>query len=123
MPRALRLSGKSESRNSPAGDALRLRPSYDIGVSFEGSRVVDGEGEMLGWLRGCGHQAHPVRRLETVPRPLRDDHDHAGFERMGLRSVVRHDVEGHRAVDDLHALVAVWMSLPRTFGGEFGDVD
>src|SRR5437764_11964528 len=90
---------------------------------FDGSRVVDGEGEMLGWLRGCGHQAHPVWRLETVPRPLRDDHDHAGFERMGLRSVVRHDVEGHRAVDDLHDLVAVWMALPRTFAGELGDVD
>src|SRR5207302_6813135 len=98
-------------------------PLYDIAVSFEGSRVVDGEGEMLGWLRGRGHQAHPVRSLEAVPRPLRDDHHHPCFERMGLRSVVGHDVEGHRAVDDLHDLVAVRMALPRAFAGELGDVD
>src|SRR6202007_1339157 len=79
---------------------------------FEGSRIVDGEGEMLGWLRGRGHQAPPVRRLETVPRPLRNDHHHPRFERMGSRPVIRHDVEGHRAVDDLHDLVAIRGGLP-----------
>ena len=53
-------------------------------TSFEGSRVVDGEGQMLGRLRGCGHQADAFRRLRVVPRPLRDDHHHPCFERYGI---------------------------------------
>src|SRR5690348_7320145 len=75
--------------------------------SFEGSRIVDRECEMLSGLRGGGHQTHPVRCLEAVPSPLRDDHHHPCFEVMGLRTVIGHDVKGHRAVDDLHDLVAV----------------
>src|ERR1700719_4260037 len=92
-------------------------------LSFEGSRIVDREGEMLGRLRGRGHQAHPVRRLETMPRPLRNDHHHPCFESMGLRTVLGHDVKGHRTVYDLDDLVAVRVALPRPFAGEFRDVD
>jgi hypothetical protein len=36
---------------------------------FERSRIIDSDGEMLGRLRCRGDHAHPIRRLELVPRP------------------------------------------------------
>jgi hypothetical protein len=36
----------------------------------ERSRILDIDGQMLSRLWRRGHQAHPLRRLEAVPRPL-----------------------------------------------------
>jgi len=102
----------------PAGSELgaaigsELRRRYRRCRSLEGSRIVDRECQVFGRLRCGGHQAHPVRRLETVPRPLRNDDHHPCLQRMGLRPVIGHDVEGHRTVDDLHDLVSVRVALP-----------
>ena len=79
---------------------LRRRPL------IEGARIVDGECEVLGRLRGCGDQADPVRRLEAVPRPLGHDHHHPRFQRVGLRPVLGHDVKGRGADDELWGAVS-----------------
>src|SRR5205085_12019368 len=41
----------------------------------------------------------------------------------GSRTLVRHDVQRRRALDDLHELVAVRVALPRRGAGKLGAVD
>src|SRR5271157_4455500 len=73
------ISAKAEIQG---GNAVAVAPGPpasrggDDNQLLERSRIVDRECEMLGRLRCGGHQAHPVRRLEAVPRPLRNDHHH-----------------------------------------------
>ena len=59
----------------------------------------------------------PSDASETMPRPLWNDHHHPGFQRIGLRPVLGHDVKSHRTVDDLHGAHGdrhhgVWYSGP-----------
>src|SRR5208282_2248235 len=91
--------------------------------SFEGARIVDRECEMLGRLRCGGHQAYPVRRLATVPRPSWNDQHHPRLQRIGLRPILSHDVKRRGTVDDLDDLVAVDVALPGALAGEFGGID
>ena len=91
-------------------------PAFRVTLpSSECSWVIDGDGQMLGRLWGRGHQAHPVRRLQTVPCSLRDDGHHPRLERKRLRPVRGHDVQRRGAVDDLHDFVAVRVALPGAF--------
>jgi len=88
-----------QARGRPRAPASR---GGDDTPLFDGARIVDCECEMLGWLRCTGHQADPVRRLETVPRPSWNDHHHPRLQRIGLRPIRSHDVKatctvfGHR---------------------------
>src|SRR5947209_14626679 len=50
----------------------------------EHSRILDIGGEMFGRLWRRGHQAHPLERMEAVPRSLRDDDHHPGAQRVGF---------------------------------------
>ena len=59
----------------------------------------------------------PSDASETMPRPLWNDHHHPGFQRIGLRPVLGHDVKSHRTVDDFHGAHGdrhhgVWYSGP-----------
>src|SRR5437660_10176510 len=73
------------------------------------------------WRRG--QQAYPLRRVEAMPRSLRHDDHHPGAHRKGFRTVLSHDMQRRRAIDDLHELVAVRMSFPRSVARKFGAED
>jgi len=90
---------------------------------FERSRIIDSDGEMLGRLRCRGDRAHPIRRLQLLPRPLWSDRYHARPEREGLRPVRSHDVLHRGAVDDLDDLVAIRVARPGAFAGKFASED
>src|SRR2546428_13345599 len=89
----------------------------------ECSRILDIDGQMLRRLWRRGQHAYPLGRVEAVPRPLRHDDHHPGAERKGFRTVLRHDVQRRRAIDDLHELIAVRMAFPRSVAGKFGAVN
>src|SRR3989449_5453693 len=89
----------------------------------ECSRILDIDCQMLRRLWRRGHQAYPLRRVKAVPRPLRHDDHHPGAQRKGFRTVLRHDMQRRRAIDDLHELIAVRMAFPRSVAGKFGAED
>src|SRR5207245_9725626 len=73
------------------------------------------------WRRG--QQAYPLRRVEAMPRSLRRADHHPGSNRKGFRTVLSHDMQRRRAIDDLHELVAVRMAFPRSVARKFGAED
>src|SRR5512132_1881256 len=83
-----------------------------------GFRLRDGSwvlgARVLGGLRGGAQHGHPLRGVETMPRPLRHDDDHPRSQLEGLRSAGSHDSERRGSVQDLDELIALLMALPWT---------
>src|SRR5712691_2674700 len=73
---------------------------------------------VLGGLRRGAQHGHPLRRVESVPMPLRHDDDHPRRQLEGLRSVLGHDGERRGALQDLDELIALLVALPWTLSRE-----
>src|SRR5437588_4274856 len=119
---AKRPSRRTQNADTSICDSLSAPLFLDVGRQLrtcERPWIFDIDGQMLGRFWGRGHQAHPLGRVEAVPRSLRDNDDHPGAQRVGLRTVLRDDVQCRRAVDDLHELVAIRVALPGAVAGEF----
>src|SRR4051812_16494437 len=120
-PRRPRVS--SQRRRSKYISAPLLFDAALEPFRLQRARIGDIDRQMLGRLRGGGHQAHALGRLEAMPGALRHDDQHPGPELMRLLLVVDDDVQLGRPLDDLHQLVAVRMPFPGAVAGKFRGED
>src|SRR3954454_23325013 len=120
-PRRPRVS--SQRRRSKYMSAPFLFDAALEPFRLQRARVGDIDRQMLGRLRGGGHQAHALGRLEPVPYALRHDDQHPGPELVRLRLIIDDDVQLGRPLDDLHQLVAVRVPFPGAVAGKFRGED
>src|SRR3954454_3287175 len=120
-PRRPRVS--SHRRRSKYMSAPLLFDAALEPFRLQRARIGDIDRQMLGRLRGGGHQAYALGRLEAVPGALRHNDQHPGPELMRLLPVVNDDVQFCRPLDDLHQLVAVRVPLPGAVAGKLRGED